>query len=142
MSERLITFDELSENRYMLEGMLVECPFDIAGEILVGEIMASVWWHDKHMKEFQLAEARSWNPVNRSWTCRGAYLLRFKFEHFEQFSGPYERENGEIFFILGTSFYIRLFHADRKWEPPIGFDPLHAVHQRFMNPDVPKDPIS
>ena len=143
MSERLMTFGELSENRFRLEGMMIEYPFGNSGNIFVGEIIGTVWWPRRHMKEFRIAEGRLWNPSSKKWTWYGGQRLSFTFEQFERFSGPYEMENGEIFFILDKFLYVRLFRATgKKLEPPLGFEPFYAAHQRFISPNPWKDPIS
>jgi hypothetical protein len=138
MSERFLTFNELSDDRFMLEGQMAEFPWT-GGEIHVGKIIGTTWWPGKHIRRIELVEVRAWTT---KWSRCGAYFLDFELGDFEHFSGPYQTEAGDIFFILGSAYYVRIFHKDGELQKPLGFDPLYAVHRRFMDPEPPKGRVA
>ena len=142
MSTRLITFEALSEKRFLLDGMMAEFPFIGNDDIFVGEIIATAWWPGKHIRFFQTVEGQSWNSRTASWAWQGAYRMQFKFEQFEMFSGPYEIDNGDIFFMIGPTFYVRFFHKNIDSTRPIGANALYAIHRRFIDPEPPQGTIA
>jgi hypothetical protein len=134
MSERLMTFEELSGNMFLLENQLVEFCLPNVG-ICVGEIMGTSWWPRRHIRKIQIVEARSWDPVTGAWKWQGAYFIQFAYNQFESFIGPYETDSGDIFFMIGQQFYVRIFRKNGKLEKPLGAAHFYALHCRFMEPD-------
>ncbi len=146
MSERMITFNDLSDDMYRLDGMMAEVPY-VGKDIFVGKVIGTLWWPVGHIRQLQLAEGRLWNPKTRKWTREDGYVHDFGPNMLEYFFGPYETETGDIFFLqdLGENafFYVRFFEKNGfedsgVYMRPLGFDPLYAVHRRFMEPEPPR----
>lgn len=145
MNERLMTFAELSDDRYILENGLAEFPYGNEG-MLVGKVIGTLWWPGKHIRQIQLAECSSWSTTARRWTRHDGHILNFDMNLFEYFCGPYQTETGDVFFLQSagpnTFFYVRFFDNENKRKEPVGLGPLYEVHRRIMDPEPPSRRVS
>jgi hypothetical protein len=137
MIRRLMTFQELADDMYLLEGMMIEMPLP-KGKLFSGEVIRTEWWKNRHIRKIYIAEGRSWNRTTKEWGWVGGYLLQFKFEDFELFSGPYETDTDEIFFLYMNTIHVRFYHKQNN-EELIGPETFMILHEQFMSSDNPKN---
>lgn len=140
-----MTFEELSDDRYILESGLAEWPYG-SEAMLVGKVIGTLWWPGKHIRQIQLAECSSWSTTAKRWTRLGGHILNFSVDLFEYFCGPYQTEAGDIFFLQSagpkTFFYVRFFDNESRYKEPVGLRPLYEVHRRIMDPEPPPGKVS
>ena len=108
---KLITFDELREKTNI---NIVGATFEICyepGRIERGIIENIVWYYHKHPRVIRWKEGFIWNPTSRAWipSRHKESNYNFDFTAFEQFCGPYETEQGEIFLLSEGGYYAFVY---------------------------------
>lgn len=118
MNGKLITFDDMRHRQEIdLIGGYVEA--DMQNTIYRGELDDILWWNH-YPKRLDWLKALEWRPSHARWKECGITQgeTTFDFNTIELFSGPFEFDSAEIFFVLAGRIAITIF--PKGCAPPHG----------------------
>jgi hypothetical protein len=110
MKGTLITFANIkARQKACIYGGHIEIMFD---RILIRATCEEIsWWSNQSPREIFFIDIWGWDTTKRLWVRKGAPsgTLSFPYEAVEHFTGPFETEDGELFFMNNLPQYITLF---------------------------------